>query len=232
MGWLFTNLRPALPAPWGAVASILAAVIAGLIMGAERERREKAAGMRTLTLVALGAAAFTMVGFAFAGTNGDSGRVAAQIVTGIGFLGAGVILHPRGTISGATTAAAIWVTASIGMIAGSGYAGAALGMSLLVRVMMKAIAAYEIHSYLKNPNRRVMLQFDPAEGKTRVRLERILADYPFACVVPEWKSTVTGPDEVKLSIHLPQHHLRDLMDDLVSIAEVKSVREQRAESSA
>ena len=230
MEWLFTNLRMTLPSPWASLASVLAAMIAGLIVGAERERREKAAGMRTLTMVALGAAAFTMVGFAFAGNNGDSGRVAAQIVTGIGFLGAGVILHPRGTTSGATTAAAIWVTASIGMIAGSGYAGAAVGLSVLVRVLMKGIGAYEVRAYLKkNPERVAILEFDPAEGKTRVRLERILADYPFECVKPEWKSTVTGPDELKLSIHLPAHHLRELMDDLVSITEVKSVRQPRAE---
>jgi putative Mg2+ transporter-C (MgtC) family protein len=108
---------------------VVAAVLGGAI-GLERELDEKAAGLRTHMLVSLGAALFTMVGaYGFHGflTGGgavvraDPGRIAAQIVTGIGFLGAGVIFRQGFTIRGLTTAASLWVVAAVGMAAGAGF---------------------------------------------------------------------------------------------------------------
>lgn len=102
------------------------ALLLSALIGLEREFRAKAAGLRTYTLVGVGAALFTLIskyGFAdvlVAGTRLDPARVAAQIVTGIGFLGAGVIFVQRGSVRGLTTAAAIWVTAAIGTAAGAG----------------------------------------------------------------------------------------------------------------
>src|SRR5262245_66403656 len=109
------------PAPWAGIACAFMAVLCGAIVGAEREKKEKPAGLRTLILVSLGSATFTMVSFAFTTTTGDSGRVAAQIVTGIGFLGAGVILHGVGSVTGTTTAATVWMVAATGMTVGAGY---------------------------------------------------------------------------------------------------------------
>src|SRR6185436_188737 len=128
--WVIRDLHSLLPVPWVQIALALAAVVCGAVVGAERERREKPAGLRTLILVCLGSASFTMVSYAFVTTTGDSGRVAAQIVTGIGFLGAGAILHGSGTVRGMTTAATIWAIAATGMIVGIGYAAAGLGLSL------------------------------------------------------------------------------------------------------
>src|SRR5476651_1759527 len=128
--------------PWIDPVLALAAVVCGLLVGGERQRREKPAGIRTLTLVCLGSTVFTMLSFAFTSTTGDSGRVAAQIVTGIGFLGAGVILHGRQVISGMTTAALIWMTAAIGMTVGGGYAVPAIALSFLVDRMLVGIFIY------------------------------------------------------------------------------------------
>jgi hypothetical protein len=114
------------------------------------------------------------------------------------------------------------------MIAGAGYGGAAIGMSLLLRFILAGIAAYETRSFEKYPAILATLGYDPAEGRTRVRLERLFADYPAACILAEWRPTDSGPDQVTLRIQLPRHHLRELLDDLVSIAEVKSVRERPA----
>jgi putative Mg2+ transporter-C (MgtC) family protein len=95
------------------------------VIGLERELDEKAAGLRTHILVSVGSALFTLVGaygFAgFASGSVDPSRIAAQIVTGIGFLGAGVILRQGFTIRGLTTAASLWLVAAIGMAAGAGY---------------------------------------------------------------------------------------------------------------
>jgi len=113
------------------------AVAAGLgaVIGLERELDEKAAGLRTHMLVSLGSALFTMVGaygfedFAKAGgVSTDPSRIAAQVVTGIGFLGAGVIFRQGFTIRGLTTAASLWLVAAVGMAAGAGFwRGAVIG---------------------------------------------------------------------------------------------------------
>src|SRR5215813_5951141 len=109
MAYVVENWWRLLPPPVAAISLTLAAILCGAIVGAERERQEKPAGLRTLVLVCLGSAVFTMASFAFTTTTGDSGRVAAQIVTGIGFLGGGVIIRENIGVRGATTAAAIWI---------------------------------------------------------------------------------------------------------------------------
>jgi putative Mg2+ transporter-C (MgtC) family protein len=228
MDLLAANIRSVLHAPLAQIATALVAVLCGAIVGSEREKREKPAGLRTLIMVCLGSAGFTMAGFAFTSSTGDSGRVAAQIVTGIGFLGAGVILHPRGTISGATTAASIWVTASVGMIAGAGYAGGALGMSILVRCVLAGAGIYERRIYAGERVTTIALDFDPDEGRTRVHLERVLIDYPAAAVAAEWQVIQEGLERVVLHLKLPRHHLRELLDDLVNIAGVKKIHREDA----
>jgi putative Mg2+ transporter-C (MgtC) family protein len=155
----------------------LVAIVCGLLLGGERQRREKPAGLRTLSLVCLGAAIFTMLSFAFTSTTGDSGRVAAQIVTGIGFLGAGVILHGRRMVSGVTTAAIIWVAAAIGMAVGAGYVVAGLGLSLLVNRLMVAIFLYETRWHPDLHDVIYVVEFHPHGGLTRIRLERLVVDY-------------------------------------------------------
>ena len=112
---------------------VLAAVLGGLI-GAEREYRGKVAGTRTHLLVALGAALMMLVSRYGFGGQGDPGRVAAQIVSGIGFIGAGAIMVDRHSVHGLTTAAGIWVAAGIGMATAAGlyvFALAATALSLL-----------------------------------------------------------------------------------------------------
>jgi len=110
---------------------LLAAVCSGLI-GYERETARKAAGLRTHTLVGVGAAVFSVA--SISGFEGpDQSRIAAQIVTGVGFLGAGAIFRDGAIVSGLTTAAGLWVVASIGMAAGSGsYWLAAIGTGVTI----------------------------------------------------------------------------------------------------
>lgn len=113
---------------------LLAAAIGGLL-GAEREVRRKSAGFRTNILIAVGACLFTLVGMAF--PSGDPSRVTAQIVTGIGFIGAGAILHSGDTIHGMTTAAMIWVNAALGAAAGLGqFRLATIGGAITLAVLL------------------------------------------------------------------------------------------------
>jgi putative Mg2+ transporter-C (MgtC) family protein len=216
------------PAPWPHILVILVAVACGGIVGGERARREKPAGLRTLMLVCLGSALFTMTGLAFTSSTGDSGRVAAQIVAGIGFLGAGVILHGRGTISGTTTAATIWVTAAIGMTAATGYAGAAFGVSILVRGILVAVRIFEVRHLGGYSALKVAIEFAPDHGKTRVRIERILADYRADAIRQEWGTVDSDRMRLGLQLWLPQLYLREMLAEIAELPQVLSIEQGAA----
>lgn len=114
------------------------ALLVGGIIGAERERHKKAVGLRTLILISVGSALFTImsqrIGLA---TGGDGSRIASNIVSGIGFLGAGVILEERGRVTGLTTAATTWFVAALGMAAGAGeYVLSGVAAALAVVVLL------------------------------------------------------------------------------------------------
>jgi putative Mg2+ transporter-C (MgtC) family protein len=100
------------------ILQILLAAVLGLVVGAEREKLHKPAGLRTYSLIAMGSALFTILSYQMTGPYIDPTRIAAQIVTGIGFLGAGLIFTHGDRVFGLTSAAGIWVTAAIGMAVG------------------------------------------------------------------------------------------------------------------
>ena len=104
---------------WLALDLILAALL-GFFIGLERKLRDKEAGIRTHTIVAFGAALMMVISKFAIDSEADSARVAAQIVAGIGFLGAGIIVYKKNVVHGLTTAAGVWTTAGIGMACGGG----------------------------------------------------------------------------------------------------------------
>jgi uncharacterized membrane protein YhiD involved in acid resistance len=121
---------------------IALALALGAVVGVEREWRQKHAGLKTMTLVALGAAAFAMMSDTFGPKNHNPGQIAAAVVGGIGFIGAGVIMHRGFTVQGVTTAATLWADASVGVAAGLGqYALAAVltGGIVVVQVMVRQV---------------------------------------------------------------------------------------------
>lgn len=99
---------------------LVAAILAGALIGLERELHDKPAGFRTNILICFGAALFTVLSAELGDDRSDRTRIAAQIVTGVGFLGAGTVVHFKGTVLGLTTAATIWAVASVGMAFGAG----------------------------------------------------------------------------------------------------------------
>ena len=125
-------------------ARLLMACAMGGVIGIEREWRHKASGLRTNMLICMGCALFTMLSAVLAGEgNPDKGRVASNIVQGIGFLGAGLILHTRNRVLGLTSAATVFVVASIGMACGAGlYIEAALA-TLIVLMALTLIGSLE-----------------------------------------------------------------------------------------
>lgn len=121
---------------------LLLSLVLCSFIGLERQFRQKSAGFRTHVLVGTGSAAFTLVsGFGFSTVLGldvslDPSRIAAQIVSGIGFLGAGLIFTRKDAVRGLTSAATVWVTAAVGMAAGSGLVSLAVGMTVVFLVTM------------------------------------------------------------------------------------------------
>ena len=134
----------------GTTTRLLMACAMGAVVGIERESRHKASGLRTNILICMGAALFTMMSEVLAGENSpNKGQVASNIVQGIGFLGAGLILHGRNRVLGLTSAATVWVVAAIGMTCGAGlYVEAALSTTI-VFVALRFIGLLEARSKWK-----------------------------------------------------------------------------------
>src|ERR1700675_271802 len=124
---------------------LLVAAGLGAAIGLEREYRQKPAGLRTNILIAVGSAVFTLVSIQFANGVGTSDRTAAQIVTGVGFLGGGAILRSRTSVHGMTTAATIWVNAAVGMAAGAGEYAMATSATVLTLVVLAVLPPVEAY---------------------------------------------------------------------------------------
>ncbi len=125
--------------------SILISAMLGFIIGLERKRRGKEAGIRTHTILCLGSCMFTVISLNLSATlDFDPARIAAQIISGIGFLGAGMIIFKRNEIHGLTTAAGIWATAGVGMACGAG-----LYVIAIVATILIMIAQWLLHTDLK-----------------------------------------------------------------------------------
>jgi putative Mg2+ transporter-C (MgtC) family protein len=155
----------------GAIGRLLMACVLGGMVGLEREISRKAAGVRTNLLICMGAAFFTLLSAVLAGdANPDKGRVASNIVQGIGFLGAGLIIHNRSRVSGLTSAATVFVVASIGMACGAGLYGAAAVAALLVVLALEVVGLLERRFNLKI----YPLVYEARGGDQTLMLESIL----------------------------------------------------------
>ncbi len=222
MSWLLSDWHEQLPAGWANAALAFVAVLCGAIVGIEREKKAKGAGLRTLMLVSLGAAVFTMADLAW--PQDARGRIAAQIVTGIGFLGAGAILRGPLGVQGLTTAATIWALAATGMVIGAGYPLAGLGLSLAIVALLTVASVVETRYLGPCKFARCSVGFDPAGGKARVKIDEILADYQ---IPPEDRRFSEGAGDVgrlELSYcHAHKHH-REFLTRLADLPETREIQ--------
>jgi putative Mg2+ transporter-C (MgtC) family protein len=136
--------------PWNDLLSIILAVVFGAVIGAEREFSGKAAGLRTNVLICLGAAVFTILS-ASMGNQESLTRIAAGVVTGVGFLGAGAIIQDRGGVHGLTTAATIWLVASVGMACGARFYKLALITTIAAIIVLTDLS--KVDKRIKKPRR-------------------------------------------------------------------------------
>ena len=206
-----------------AAIRITVAVLVGLLVGLERERQDRPAGFRTHALVSLGACVFGLISLHLAGDRFDPGRVAAQVVTGIGFLGAGAIIRHGSIVRGLTTAASIWCSASIGLAAGCGWLGLAIAagcaISLVLWLLRPLSDALSAHREILS----VVVRVNDAEALMGVRRE--LAPHGIAL---ERVAFVSAPEERPIVATLRLHteaasaaHVMDLLAGVQGIVEAE-----------
>lgn len=192
----------------GLLARLLLAAVLGGAIGLEREISRKPAGLRTNLLICVGAALLTelSIGLAVSANaeseaagslfRADPGRIAAQIVSGIGFLGAGTILQARGSITGLTTAATIWVVAAIGMAVGTRAYIEAAGTALLVVVALVLLGRLEGYFTTHRRERSYILSIDPDPAL----LEEVEHTFRDAGLRVEARSVEKGGGQYQLSV--------------------------------
>ena len=154
------------------IIKIAVSIICGSILGFEREYRNKTAGFRTIILITLGSTIYTMVSESAMGESDD--RIAANIITGVGFIGAGVIFKDNISITGLTTAAVIWVAAAIGMVAGAGNHSLALLLSLVVLIVLSIFKWIEDLIDLLHFRQTYLLKFRDSEIKKLEEAEELI----------------------------------------------------------
>ncbi len=163
------------------IPRILAAIACGGLVGIERELKNKAAGLKTNILICLGAMLYTSLSVLIAHDpasgvrEGDPGRIAAQIVSGIGFLGGGAIIQARGTVLGLTTAATIWVVAALGVCIGAGYGWVAIAVSLVSVLILTAANLFEDRILGRSLSFASEVLVDDREEQARMRVTDLLS---------------------------------------------------------
>ena len=210
---------------------LLATFVLCSLIGIERQFRQKAAGYRTHVLVGIGSCAFTLVsGYGFelvlgSDVNLDPSRIAAQIVSGIGFLGAGVIFKGRDVVRGLTTAATIWVAAAVGMACGAGMISLGVVVTLVHLVTLFLIAP--LIKKLPTPDRKRMLKitYNDRSGVLRSVLA-VATDMGFSTsIVHSRRNDDEKRPLVTMDVRFHgQQSIRDLVLPLLELKGVKSVR--------
>ncbi len=211
---------------------LLAALFCGGLIGLERELKQKAAGIKTNMLICVGATLYTAISIVIAsskdqiGVQGDPARIAAQIVSGIGFLGGGAILQSKEQVVGLTTAATIWLVAAIGVWIGLGQIEVALGVSVVI-VMVLITATFFENRFLgrKRLFKIVIHLRERSDELTRHGIEALIASNDMH--LEDYRESVSANQpEIRLSYHgRNQDHSRTLLQ-LWKIPGILDVKQQ------
>ena len=199
------------------------ALVSGALIGIERQWHHKNAGLKTNTLVAVGAAAFTMISISGFGPLSNPAQVAGGVVTGIGFIGAGVVMRQGSSVQGVNSAATLWATASVGMAFGTGRLILALGVlaaTLLAQTVSRSLA-FVIDRHSRPPEAlgtfRVSVQFSPSEHERVRSLWSTFRSQTEIAVASVSETNAAGGGSAAFETHFtwPQNREREI-DALVS----------------
>ena len=203
------------------VYKVLFSLLAGVVLGLEREMKDKSAGLKTITIICLGSTLFTLMSYKFAGDDGDPTRIASYIVSGIGFLGAGVIFKEGFNVHGLTTAGIIWMAAAIGMSIGFGEI--ALGFIFLAISFVVIYIARYFNNFFIPQHTSKLLKYEISMGEKEVRKE-ISAD--ILKIADEIHKVITEKRDqqlfITLDINIREKKLKELEEYLLKNDKIKS----------
>jgi putative Mg2+ transporter-C (MgtC) family protein len=217
--WL-GDIHHVLAPQWAGVIVTFAAVLCGGAIGFERGRAQKPAGMRTLMLICLGSAIFTQASILMVEPGMDRTRIASGIVTGIGFLGAGAIIHERGLVIGVTTGAAIWATAAVGVIVGAGYIAAGACFSGLILVTLATAGKFEALVMGPCEHKLLRLTYPADSGKTRLAIQAILDENAHEGGITFTKAS-NDLEQADIPCCFSHRHHRSFLSQLMALPQIK-----------
>ena len=209
------------------IIRLLLSFVAGAIIGFERSSKRQAAGLRTHTLICIGAAGVMLLSLwitEIMGT-GDPGRIAAQVVSGMGFLGGGAILKLGANVKGLTTAASIWVVACIGLVTGCGMYAASGTMVFLTLITLSVMNYFELRIFPARQNKFLAIHFS-GEYPQMTEITGILNKYSISVLSTNIRKSKRNDSDGKLIllITMPKSmNVRKLSDDLQALERVNKI---------
>lgn len=225
MDWLTGNWYYLIPGPLAHLALAVVALGCAAVIGFERFRKEKPVGFRTLGLVSLGSAAYVMVGCGVSPDGrAEAARVIGQIASGIGFLGAGVILRGQYGVTGLTSAATIWAMAAVGCAAGAGFGGGAIAASCLMWLLLTVASRIENSFQSHQQCATATIRFYTKGGRTALKLEEVLDDFHISPRDQNWSCTLDHEvSVVSVKYHHLQRHHRECLVRITEVPDVISI---------
>ncbi|MDP8216580.1 MAG: MgtC/SapB family protein [Candidatus Kaelpia imicola] len=205
---------------------LLALILSGLI-GLERERHGRAAGFRTHMLVGIGSALMMITSInmhRLYGAPADPSRIAAQVISGIGFLGAGTIIRFKASIRGLTTAASLWAVAGIGLAVGSGGYSSAIVTTAIILGVLFLLPDFE-RNILRSPTFKTLQIEGSKDLKILQEVRLILAEYKSEIKDFSIKTLSDQEDSclIELNLKMLDRYAEDIKNDLIRIAGIKSI---------
>lgn len=216
------------------IVRLVVSLVLGGIIGMERERHNQPAGFRTHTLICLGATMIMLLSIyvpQHAGSNvsgGDPGRIAAQVVSGIGFLGAGAILRLGVSVKGVTTAASIWVVASLGLVIGAGMYGTAAVSTVFILFILTVLEKIEKRVFTERYLRSINLELATTEFHL-ASIVGLISGYRIEVQSSDISQSLDdGTTKLKIVVKIPENlRVQELLHDLREIPEIKKINLKR-----
>jgi putative Mg2+ transporter-C (MgtC) family protein len=181
-----------------ATLRLLLSFVVGMLIGLEREANHQPAGLRTHILISIGSTVVMLISIfipqTFTGFVGDPGRIAAQVVSGIGFLGAGAILKFGTDVKGLTTAASIWAMAAVGLAIGAGMYAIGLISAGVVLFALTVMDLFEKHTFRQRTLRKIVIEVKKKDSNTN-NLEEILREFDVRVVSTGFERNVSDASE-------------------------------------
>lgn len=215
--------------PFSSVIKIFISFLLGAIIGLERQSRRQSAGIRTISLICIASTAAMLVSIWIPQVypnflNGDPGRIAAQVLSGVGFLGAGAIIQSKGSVKGLTTAATIWVVSIIGLCVGAGLYIPSIILTIFSIFVLFALDRYEQKKMLSGDIKFLKIIYSNSNPNTDSLINKLKSKKIYIYDISIEKDFVSNKSILGLRIHIsPKETLDNLFTEIHKTDEISSI---------